>query len=240
MAQYRVQVSNGGLDENVGGTWDGVKDAARDPFTWYFCFMHFALVTAQSFKDFLPSIMNTFGFDKLTTYLVQAPPYAIAYAAACGFAYTSGRFQESYYHIIIPIVFSAVGCATLIGTLNVGARYFGLILLISGEVFSAFHFDSFTNRLCALCRNILWPQSPAVLGNHSRSRTKVQESRANCHCQLHQSDEPLVQPILLPHVAGALLPSWWWLDLVRLPCHCCGFVVGIDARKEIEQEVGRG
>lgn len=76
--------------------------------------------------------MDTFGFDKLTTYLVQAPPYAIAYAVACGLAYTSGRFQESYYHIIIPIVFSAAGASMLIGTLNVGARYFGLILLISG------------------------------------------------------------------------------------------------------------
>jgi hypothetical protein len=153
MAQYRVQVSNGGHDEVNGGTWDGLKDAARDPFTWYFCLMHFSLVTAQSFKDFLPSvrlflfkqsrpnhayanihsqIMDTFGFNKLTTYLVQAPPYAIAYAAACGFAYTSGRYQESFWHIVIPIIFSAVGCATLIGTLNVGARYFGLILLISG------------------------------------------------------------------------------------------------------------
>jgi MFS family permease len=56
MAQYRVQVSNGGHDEGIGGTWDGVKDAAKDPFTWFFCLMHFALVTAQSFKDFLPSV----------------------------------------------------------------------------------------------------------------------------------------------------------------------------------------
>jgi hypothetical protein len=56
MAQYRVQVSNGGHDEVNGGTWDGLKDAARDPFTWYFCLMHFSLVTAQSFKDFLPSV----------------------------------------------------------------------------------------------------------------------------------------------------------------------------------------
>jgi hypothetical protein len=146
------QVSNGGHDEGIGGTWDGVKEAVRDPFTWYFCAMHFSLVTAQSFKDFLPSvslysaaqyvviqqlisrhqIMKTFHFDKLTTYLVQAPPYAIAYAVACGLAYTSGRFQESCYHIIVPIIMSAIGCGTLIGTLNVGARYFGLILLISG------------------------------------------------------------------------------------------------------------
>lgn len=56
MAQYRILVSNGGIDEKVGGTWDGVREAVRDPFTWYFCLMHFALVTAQSFKDFLPSV----------------------------------------------------------------------------------------------------------------------------------------------------------------------------------------
>lgn len=56
MAQYRVLVSNGGHDETVGGTWEGVRDAAKDPFTWMFCLMHFALVTAQSFKDFMPSV----------------------------------------------------------------------------------------------------------------------------------------------------------------------------------------
>lgn len=59
MAQYRVQVSNGGKYEEDGGTWDGLKDAAKDPFTWYFCLMHFALVTAQSFKDFMPSVSRT-------------------------------------------------------------------------------------------------------------------------------------------------------------------------------------
>ncbi|KAL5403356.1 hypothetical protein PMIN06_009239 [Paraphaeosphaeria minitans] len=109
-----------------------VMDAAKDPFTWCFCLMHFALITAQSFKDFMPSIMETFHFDNLTTYLVQAPPYAVAYAVACCLAYRSGRLQESFYHIVIPIIFSAAGCGMLIGTLNVGARYFGLVLLISG------------------------------------------------------------------------------------------------------------
>ncbi|KAL4811444.1 major facilitator superfamily domain-containing protein [Aspergillus unguis] len=131
MAQYRVLLSNGGIDE-VGGTWDGLKDAVKDPFTWFFCLMHFALVTAQSFKDFLPSIMKTFGFDTMTTYLVQAPPYAIAYIFACAVAYSCGRLQETTYHIVLPIILSAAGCGILIGTLNVGARYFGLVLLICG------------------------------------------------------------------------------------------------------------
>src|SRR4051794_23660060 len=97
-----------------------------------FCAMHFSLINAQSFKDFFPSILKTFGFSELNTYLVQAPPYAIAYATACLFAYSSGRFGESCYHIIGPIVASAVGCAILISNLNVAARYIGVILLVSG------------------------------------------------------------------------------------------------------------
>jgi hypothetical protein len=77
-------------------------------------------------------IIKTFGFNELNTYLVQAPPYAIAYATACFLAWTSGRTGESCYHIIGPITASAVGTALLISLRNVGARYFGLILLISG------------------------------------------------------------------------------------------------------------
>ncbi|CZT10764.1 related to putative tartrate transporter [Rhynchosporium agropyri] len=132
MAQYRVLLSNGGRDEGVGGTWDGVKAAVQDPFTWLFCGMHFSLITAQSFKDFFPSILKTFGFSKMNTYLVQAPPYAIAYITACLFAYSSGRFGESCWHIVGPIIASAVGCAVLISTINVPARYIGAILLVSG------------------------------------------------------------------------------------------------------------
>ncbi|KAI6356167.1 hypothetical protein MCOR25_007935 [Pyricularia grisea] len=132
MAQYRVLCSNGGKDEGIGGTWDGVKEAVKDPFTWIFCLMHFALVTAQSFKDFFPSIVKTFDFGELTTYFIQAPPYAFAYAFACLCAWSSGRHQESFWHVVVPIIGSAVGCAVLISTENVGARYFGLFLLISG------------------------------------------------------------------------------------------------------------
>lgn len=56
MAQYRVLVFSGGKDESMGGTWDGVKDAAKDPFTWLFCGMHFSLINAQSFKDVFLSV----------------------------------------------------------------------------------------------------------------------------------------------------------------------------------------
>ncbi|POR38797.1 Putative transporter [Tolypocladium paradoxum] len=133
MAQYRVLVSNGGRDEMEGGAWAGVWEAVKDPFTWFFCLMHFALVTAQSFKDFLPSIFKTFGFKNMTIYLIQAPPYAIAYAVACAIAYSCGRLQESTWHVVIPIALSAGGAGMLMGTLNVAARYIGTVLLVCGS-----------------------------------------------------------------------------------------------------------
>lgn len=77
-------------------------------------------------------IVNTFDLGELTTYFIQAPPYAFAFAFACAVAWSSGRRQESFWHIVLPIAGSAAGCAVLISTTNVGARYFGLFLLIAG------------------------------------------------------------------------------------------------------------
>ena len=62
MAQYRIVLSAGGHDENDQETslWQGTKLALRDPFTYIFCLMHLWLVAAQSFKDFLPSIVSLY------------------------------------------------------------------------------------------------------------------------------------------------------------------------------------
>lgn len=57
MAQYRADVSAGGISEDdEGNYWGGVAQAAKDPFTWMFAAIHFFLIIAQSFKDFLPSV----------------------------------------------------------------------------------------------------------------------------------------------------------------------------------------
>lgn len=59
MAQYRSAVSAGGRSEDdEGGYFDGIKLAAKDPFTWMFAALHFFLILSQSFKDFLPSVSN--------------------------------------------------------------------------------------------------------------------------------------------------------------------------------------
>lgn len=69
------------------------------------------------------------------TYLLQSPAYLLGYLSILGFGWTSGKFKDSVWHVIGPIVLSAVGTVMLITTLNVGVRYTGVCFLIMG-VFS--------------------------------------------------------------------------------------------------------
>lgn len=80
MAQYRILLSNGGKEERDGGLWEGVKEAVKDLFTWFFCLMNFSLTLGQSSKDFLPSVSASFlvplyvHFRKLDIYLLGRFP----------------------------------------------------------------------------------------------------------------------------------------------------------------------
>jgi MFS family permease len=133
MAQYRMLVSGGGVSEDdEGDYWGGFWLACKDPFTWAFAALHFSIIIGQSFKDFFPSIMKTLGFSKTVTYLVQAPPYVVAYLVTLVVSWSSGRYLEHCYHIFFPMLGALVGAVIMISTLNIAARYFSLILLCSG------------------------------------------------------------------------------------------------------------
>lgn len=76
--------------------------------------------------------MDTLGFSKTVTYLIQAPPYVIAYLVTLAVSWSSGRYLEHCFHIIGPMAVAIAGAVIMISTLNVGARYFSLVLLCSG------------------------------------------------------------------------------------------------------------
>lgn len=56
----------------------------------------------------------------------------IAYFATLAISWSSGRLLEHCWHIIVPILVALGGAVLMISTLNVGARYFSLILLCTG------------------------------------------------------------------------------------------------------------
>ena len=63
-----------------------------------------------------------------TEYLVQAPPYVIAYVATLVVSWSSGRMLEHGCHIIGTFV----GGIIMISTLNTGVRYFTMLSLRCG------------------------------------------------------------------------------------------------------------
>ncbi|EJT71086.1 hypothetical protein GGTG_12107 [Gaeumannomyces tritici R3-111a-1] len=133
MAQYRMTVSAGGVaEDDEGGYWDGFWQCMKDPFSHMFAATHFCLIIAQSYKDFFPSILATLGLSKTVTYLVQAPPPIIAFFVQLAVSWSAGRTQEFGYHIIAPMMATAIGCAIMITQLNTGLRYFCMILLVIG------------------------------------------------------------------------------------------------------------
>ncbi|KAF2010271.1 putative vitamin H transporter [Aaosphaeria arxii CBS 175.79] len=133
MAQYRMTVSSGGQSEDdEGGAMTGFWQAVKDPFTWIFAAMHFTIILSQSFKDFFPSIVKTLGYSKIVTYLIQAPPYFVTYGLTLLVSWSSGRHVEHCWHIIGAMCVSITGCVIMISTLNTGARYFSLFMLVTG------------------------------------------------------------------------------------------------------------
>ena len=56
MAQYRMMVTSGSSEDDEGDYWGGYWLAVKDPFTWAFALLHFAIIISQSFQDFLPSV----------------------------------------------------------------------------------------------------------------------------------------------------------------------------------------
>lgn len=86
----------------------------------------------NSLQDLQVQIVDTLGFGEVETYLVQAPPYVIAYIFTLVVSWSSGRMLEHCWHIIGSISICLIGASVMISTLNVGARYFSLVLLCSG------------------------------------------------------------------------------------------------------------
>lgn len=67
LAHERIQkdiVKNNG---NRVSVWEGLRQAARDPRTWLFALMQNLHLSANGFKNFFPTVVETLGFGETIT-----------------------------------------------------------------------------------------------------------------------------------------------------------------------------
>ncbi|CAG8206564.1 unnamed protein product [Penicillium salamii] len=134
LADWRLQNENAGLvdDDPQSLVW-GLKQAFLDPKLYMFVILQMALITAQSFNNFFPSIVGTLGYDDTITLLLTAPPYAFAFICSLIISFHAARKQERGYHIAIPLAFALLGNLLAMFVPTTGGRYFSMFLMTAGS-----------------------------------------------------------------------------------------------------------
>ncbi|GLI80746.1 hypothetical protein PoHVEF18_009103 [Penicillium ochrochloron] len=110
LADWRLRNENAGLIDNDPDSmlW-GVRQAVMDPKLYMFIVLQMALITAQSFNNFFPSIVGTLGYNETVTLLLTAPPYAFAFICSLALSFHAAKKQERGFHIAVPLLFSLIG-----------------------------------------------------------------------------------------------------------------------------------
>jgi hypothetical protein len=87
-------------------------------------------LSANGFKNFLPSVVKTLNFDTTTTLALTCPPYIFAGIMSIVVSYSSGRFNERTWHTTVSKLVAIVGFAMSVSTLNIAVRYTGIMLFV--------------------------------------------------------------------------------------------------------------
>ena len=139
--QWKLKRDLGNVDdtdvEAKVSDWEGLKLAVADTKMWMLCGMHSFLVAACGVTNFFPTIVGTLNFNHTITLCLTAPPYVVAVFVTYFWARHADKTGERALHVIIPLILALVAFVIAVATLNTGARYFSMILMIP-SLYSAF------------------------------------------------------------------------------------------------------
>ncbi|TKX24966.1 MFS transporter-like protein 39 [Elsinoe australis] len=130
LAHNRIFQDTTGRRSENSSVMKGLREACADPKTWLFCLMDNLHLSANGFKNFLPSVVKTLGFNTTITLALTCPPYIVAGVISILVSWSSGRFNERTWHTTVSKLIACVGFALSAATLNVPARYVGIMLFV--------------------------------------------------------------------------------------------------------------
>ncbi|KAG4426706.1 hypothetical protein IFR04_000137 [Cadophora malorum] len=132
LATKRLQDTSGSHDTERGSIFSGVRMAVLDYKAWLLALVIIAKTSAGAVTSFIPTLVKTFGYTKVQTLLLVAPPYVFATIIALTVSYSSDKRGERCFHIVIPMAFGMSGFIIAAATEVLAARYVALFLMLGG------------------------------------------------------------------------------------------------------------
>lgn len=118
--------------------FDGFKLLLRDPKNWILVVVVYGSASAIAINSFFPTVVASFGRDRITTLLLTAPPYLLACVVCAAVSWSAGRCQERYWHTVVPIACALIGFVIAAVATGIGPRYFGTMIMLPG-VYTGFN-----------------------------------------------------------------------------------------------------
>lgn len=130
---YKIRCETGQDDSdetNEESYWGAFKLAISDIKVWACCGILSWLVSAAGVTNFFPSIVETLNFSRVITLCLTAPPYIVAVISTFIWALHADRTGERFWHVVSPLVIALVSFIIAVSTLNTGARYFAMVIMV--------------------------------------------------------------------------------------------------------------
>lgn len=130
---YKIRCETGEEDNdsiNEESAWGAFKLCVSDIKVWACVGIVSWLVATCGVVQFFPSIVQTLNFDPVVTLCLTAPPWILAVVCTFLWARHADKTGERFWHSVAPMLI-ALGCFIIAGaTLNIGARYFAMVIMV--------------------------------------------------------------------------------------------------------------
>ncbi|THV05757.1 MFS general substrate transporter [Dendrothele bispora CBS 962.96] len=125
--------------------WKGFKAVMRDPNAWGFMLIYASFnVGVATISYFLPTLINELGFSAIDAQGLTVAPYVVGFLMVVLQSWHSDKTRSRGYHIMLSSSISCIGYIILAclageapgvarGKAKVGASYFALFLVVSGN-----------------------------------------------------------------------------------------------------------
>lgn len=130
LAVWRIESEAGAAEgSEKESTLKGFGQALSDPKLLLLIFCNLLSQAQGSIANYFPTLVGSLGYSSTISLLLTAPPYILA-----GFVYYGIMFWSDRKNIVYPIILCCISIAITMyiipmATLDVGARYFSMMIL---------------------------------------------------------------------------------------------------------------